>query len=126
MDMEQLKQRIPDFRARMSEASESLPDENTAQIGFGAFLLGVGVIVAVVNLLRGRRGVAVWVVPATLASSGLALMATGTLEIRSEKIISVEETVMSELDSLDPLARAKVLRDVAQEQVERYAPVGEE
>ncbi len=122
MEIAELKDQLSGLRTRVSETSDSLPDETTAQIGIGALFTGAGIILAIANLVQGKKRLGGWVMPATLASSGIALMATGTLEVRAERITSAEKIVMDELDALDPLARAQVLRDVAQEQANRFTP----
>ena len=94
-------------------------------LGAGAFLIGAGAISTVINVARGRREASVWVLPAVMLSAGFALLVTGTFQRRSEKIESAQQTVQAELDALGPIARAQVLKAVAQEQLERYVPEGD-
>ena len=120
-----LKERLPDVKERFSHVSENLPDENVTETGAGVLLIVGGAAASVWNLVRGRRGASAWVLPVSLLASGLAFAITGAVQWRSGKIEHAEERVRGELDSLDPLARAQVLKEVAQEQVERYVPQAE-
>jgi hypothetical protein len=126
MSASELTERLPDVKERLAEAREGLPDENVLEAGAGAFLIATGAVASVFNVARGRRGVSAWVLPAVLLSAGLALLITGTMQWRSEKIETAEARVRAELDALDPFARAQVLKDMAQEQVERYVPQEQE
>ena len=125
MQMSALTERLPEMRQKLEEAGESLPDTEAMEIGAGAFLIGAGAISAVINVARGRRETSVWVLPAVMLSAGLALLLTGTFQRRSERIESAQQTVQAELDALGPIARAQVLKAVAQEQLERYVPEGD-
>jgi Flp pilus assembly protein TadB len=122
MSAAELTERLPDVKARLAEVREDLPDENLLEAGAGAFLISTGAVASVFNVARGRRGASAWVLPAILLAAGLALLITGTMRWRTEKIESAEARVRAELDALDPFARAQVLKDMAQEQVEHYVP----
>jgi hypothetical protein len=47
------------------------------------------------------------------AATGAVLFVRHKLEVRSEKIAEAEDKIRSELDDLDPVARAQVLADIA-------------
>ena len=51
------------------------------------------------------------------ALTGGGLIARGRFAKRAEKIDAAESTIRSELDDLDPVARAQVLADIAREQI---------
>jgi uncharacterized membrane protein (Fun14 family) len=48
---------------------------------------------------------------------GGGLLVRGKLAVRSEKIDAAESTIRSELDDLDPVARAQVLAHIAQSEL---------
>jgi hypothetical protein len=49
--------------------------------------------------------------------TGIAILLRGRLDQREERILSAEERIRSELDGLDPIARARVLKDLANSQL---------
>jgi hypothetical protein len=51
------------------------------------------------------------------AAAGGALYARGKLSERGQKIEEAESRIREELDDLDPVARAQVLKDVARSQL---------
>jgi hypothetical protein len=126
MAMSAITDKFPDVKERFASAGERFPDENTVETGTGAFFLGVGALMAIVSVARGRRGTSAWILPIVLLTGGFALVLTSALQRRSAGIEAAEEAVREELDALDPFARAKVLKEVAQEQLEHYLPEEEE
>jgi hypothetical protein len=75
-----------------------------------------GAITFVVGLIRRSRYLGVLGIVLALAGGGL--LARRKIDERSEKIDAAESTIRSELDELDPVARAQVLADIAKEQIE--------
>jgi hypothetical protein len=73
-------------------------------------------------LLRGHRGFFVWAIPGALISAGIMMLADVGLDTRSERIAETEEIIHAELSSLDPIARAQVLKDVSERQVRSLVP----
>jgi hypothetical protein len=85
--------------------------------GFVAPALAVaGAITFLVGLIRRSRFVGV--LGLVLALAGGGLVARRKLEERGQKIDAAESTIRSELDELDPVARAQVLTDIAKEQIQ--------
>jgi len=78
-------------------------------------LAGGGTIAFVVGIVRGSRLLRVLGLLALLAGGGL--YASRKLEKRGKRISAAESTIRSELEHLDPVARAQVLTDIAQEQL---------
>ena len=102
------------------EASEELsfPVPSTKDIGW--LLVGGGAVGALVTLLRGERDVSDWVLPVGLIGLGSGIL----LKRRQSHIVEAEQSIMAELDSLDPIARAQVLKTVAQDQIGRLPGLG--
>ena len=128
MDIDSIKGRATDFKDRIPEVREridawredlELPSAQTAETAAGAVLVGAGIAATIVNLLGNKRDFWSWVVPSALLSGGLALLVAALFEWRGDRIDAAEAAVRAELDSLDPLARAKVLKDVAEDQLSR-------
>jgi len=76
-------------------------------------LVGGGVVGAVVNLLRGHRRFTDWLIPAGLTGAGLAVL----LKQRRTHIDQAEEHIRAELDTLDPVAKAQVLKSVVEQEL---------
>ena len=76
-------------------------------------LVGGGVVGALVMLIRGHRRFIDWVIPAGLIGAGLAVF----LEKRQKHIDKVEQNILADLDSLDPVAKAQVLKAVAEKEL---------
>lgn len=130
MNIDDIKGRVSDIRERVPEVREridawredlELPSTQTTETAAGAVLVGAGIVAAIVNLLGNKRDFWSWVLPSILLSGGIALLATALFEWRGDRIDAAEAAVRAELDSLDPIARAKVLKEVAEEQFARLS-----
>lgn len=126
--IEELKDRIPDVRERLPEVRErieswreNLPETQTTEAAAGAALFGLGTLAAALNLLAERRSAWAWALPAVLLSGGAALLVAAALEQRKGRILQAEEVVREELDRLDPVARAQVLKEVAEGEIARFS-----
>ena len=86
----------------------------------GVSLIGAGVGTIVMGLVRGRRGALSYVVSACIIIAGFGLLGGGAYGRRSTHISEAEDAVRDQLASLDPIARAQVLKDVASEQVAAF------
>jgi hypothetical protein len=74
----------------------------------GLLVVG-GVVLGLVQVIRGKRGLTDWLLPLGLAGAGVAVFVTE----RKARISEAEQKVMAELDGLDPVAKAQVLKAVA-------------
>lgn len=86
----------------------------------GWLLVGGGVVGLIVTLMRKQRGLLDIAVPIGLMGLGSGVL----LQERQTNMEAAEENILAELDALDPVARAQVLRAVAKEQIERIPGVG--
>ncbi len=75
-------------------------------------LVGGGVVGSLITLLRGRRTLVDWALPAGLVGAGVAIL----LKRRQTHLEATERNILAELESLDPIARAQVLKAVAEQQ----------
>jgi len=78
-------------------------------------LAGGGTLAFVVGIVNGSRLLRALGLLAVLAGGGL--YASRKLEARSKRIGDAESTIRSELEDLDPVARAQILTDVAKDQL---------
>jgi uncharacterized membrane protein YfcA len=88
-----------------------LEDGDTVALAIAAGgLLGVAASLIVDSRLLRVLGLASMV-------AGAALLVRGKVAARNEKIDEAESTIRSQLDDLDPVARAQVLADIAQSEL---------
>ncbi len=73
-----------------------------------------------VAFLRGWRSPLALAVPLSVVGLGFGII----LARRRTRIEAAEEGIRAELDALDPIARAQVLKAVVEEQVGRLSGVG--
>ena len=76
-------------------------------------LIAGGGLSALTNLLTGRRRLMDWIVPVSLLGLGAGVL----LQQRQTRLEASQQTIIAELDALDPIARAQVLQAVAKEQL---------
>jgi hypothetical protein len=76
-------------------------------------LVAAGLVWALVLTIRGQRGLKDWLVPVGLAGGGVAIL----VKQRRARIGEAEQSIMAELDGLDPVAKAQVLKAVAEQQL---------
>jgi hypothetical protein len=101
------------IKARFSDVSR----KEAAMDSLGVSLIGLGVGTVVRNLVSGRRTTTGYVVGALVAVVGALLLGMGLLERRTTHISEAEQVVRDQLSALDPVARAQILKDMADEQV---------
>jgi hypothetical protein len=63
--------------------------------------------------IRGQRSLTDWLIPVGLAGAGVAIL----LNRRETHIEEAEQNIMAELEGLDPVAKAQVLKAVAEQQL---------
>ena len=96
----------------------SIPMPSLNEVGW--LLVGGGVVSLIVTLLRKRRGLLDIAVPLGLMGLGSGVL----LQERQTNMEAAEENILAELDALDPVARAQVLKAVAKEELGRIPGVG--
>ena len=101
------------IKARFSDVSR----KEATMDSLGVSLIGFGVGTIVKNLVGGRRSTTGYVVGALVAVAGALLLGMGLMERRIAHISQAEQVVRDQLSSLDPVARAQILKDMADEQV---------
>lgn len=103
--------RKDEIRERFAESV----DDPAVDAAIGLSLVGAGLGTVIVNLVRGKRNAWAYLLPAVFILGGIAVISGGAVSRRSGRITSAEEVVREQLASLDPIARAQVLRGVAGE-----------
>lgn len=92
-------------------------DDEAVTMTVGLTLISGGVAWGLTQAIRGRRNRLALLLPAGLVLGGLVMLSRSALDRRSAHIVSAEEHVREGLAGLDPLAKARVLRDIAGEQL---------
>ncbi len=77
-------------------------------------LVGSGVIGALLLLIRRDRRIVAWAISAGLTLAGATLL----MEQRQSHIDQAEQRILEELDGLDPVARAQVLKNIAVQELD--------
>ena len=90
--------------------NKQLPSPDTLDMGW--LLVGSGVIGALLLLIRRDRRIVAWGISAGLTLAGATLL----MEQRQSHIDQAEQRILEELDGLDPVARAQVLKNIAVEE----------
>lgn len=111
-----------DVRNAIDEWREAIPENVRSEGGAGAAMIAAGVVSGAFMLLRGRRGFFAWAIPGALIGAGLMMLADVGLDTRRERIAETEDLIAAELASLDPIARAQVLKGVSERQVRSILP----
>jgi len=126
---DQMRERTEAIRARKEELQERFGEyavDPAFDNAVGLSLVGAGAATIIVSLLRGRRSVWTWVFGGVFIALGLSVMGGGALTRRSGHISEVESSVREQLGTLDPLARAMVVRDMAADTVSPLMSLGRE
>lgn len=110
---EALMHRADELREQFTESVDS----DAVTMATGLALFSGGVAWALTAGLRGRRGMGSFAMPALLILVGSVLAGRGAASRRGVHIVETEQRVRDELAGLDPLARMRVLRDMAGEQL---------
>lgn len=95
----------------------SLPTGAQTEAAAAAAVIGGGLLVGALTLNHKRRGFFAWAIPGAILGLGIVLLADVLLDARDERIDEVEEHIAEELASLDPIARAQVLKTVGEQQL---------
>ena len=93
----------------LDQSSDSV--SHTKEVG--GLLVAGGVIGAVLLKIRGGRRVLEWLAVAAMIGGGIFLL----LYERRQHIDIATQRIEEELDGLDPLAKAQVLKTVAEQEV---------
>ena len=104
---------------QIADAGNSVVPVPTVE-NIGWLLVGGGVPGALVTLLRDRRNLFDIAAPLGLIAIGSGVL----LKRRQTHIDTAEENIRSELDALDPIARAQILKAVAGDELRKVPFLG--
>jgi len=101
---------------------ESIPEESRVEAGVGAALVGAGLLAGILMLPSGRRGLLAWAIPGALLGAGTVVLADALINARNDRAAESQIAIEAHLASLDPIARARVLKNVGESQLRALLP----
>jgi len=110
-DQEESKTDMAEHKSDVENKQLSSPDT----LDMGWLLVGSGVIGALLLLIRRDRRIVAWGISAGLSLAGVTVL----MEQRQSHIDQVEQRILEELDGLDPVAKAQVLKNIAVEEFDK-------
>lgn len=120
---EELMARKDEWLARKDEIRDRFidsVDDPAVDAAIGLSLIGAGLGTVIANLVRGKRSAWAYLLPAVFVLGGIAVISGGALSRRSDRIAIAEDVMREQLEALDPIARAQVLKGMAGE---TFAPL---
>ena len=103
---------------KTDSGGSSFPIPTVNEVGW--ILVGGGVLGAIITLLRDRRGFTDLAVPLGLLTVGCGIL----LQRRQHQMVAAEEKIRAELDALDPIARAQILKAIAKDELSKVPGLG--
>jgi hypothetical protein len=94
--------------------SMKLASEDTMQVA--SILAGGGILGTLYLLAKRSRSILSWIVSIGLIAAGISLY----LKDRRERVERTGDQIIAQLDELDPLTRAEVIKYVADDEIERF------
>jgi len=92
--------------------NKQLSSPDTMDMGW--LLVGSGVIAALLLLIRRDRKIVAWGISAGLTLAGATLL----MEQRQSHIDQAEQRILEELDGLDSIAKAQVLKNITVQELD--------
>lgn len=90
-------------------------DQETVQTG--KVVLGAGIVWSLYLLIKRTQDIFPWLPPLGLVVTGITIL----LQERQKRIAETSESIQTQLDDLDPVARAQVLKYLGDAEVERLS-----
>lgn len=106
---DELMERAAEIKERFAEDVDT--DAVTAFVGWT--FVSTGIAFGVTQWMRGRRSALSLIAPIALLAVGFAALGGGMWHRRGAHIGEVEERINAELAALGPIARMRVIRDMA-------------
>lgn len=120
IDREDMMEYRDELRERAQEIRERFADNVEPDIvvnAAGLTLVSAGVAVGVTLWARGRHNIWALLLPVGLLISGLSLLGNRAWHRRGVRIDEAEQLIAEQLSSLGPIARMRVMRDMAGEAI---------
>jgi hypothetical protein len=82
-----------------------------------AYLLVGGTLSLLYLIVKKKRNIVSWIIPLGMIAEGIDLL----LKARQERIKQTGDQIMSQLDELDPITRAEVVKYLAEEEMDKIS-----
>ena len=92
---------------------KGLTSQDTTEMGW--LLVGGGILGSLYLLIKKSRNIFSWVLTVGMVVAGFDLV----LKDRRERIQQTGDKIIAQLDELDPIARAEVVKYVAEQEIDR-------
>ena len=86
-------------------------------VQMASILVGGGVLGSIYLLIKKIRNPFSWIIPLGMIAAGIDLF----LKDREQRIQQTGDQIMSQLDELDPIARAEVVKYLAEQEKEKLS-----
>ena len=86
-----------------------------ATVKTAGILVGGGILGSLYLLIRRSRNILSWIVPIGLLAGGISMY----LKDRQERVEQTGDRIVAQLDELDPLTRAEVIKYVADQEIDK-------
>jgi hypothetical protein len=100
---------------KVHKSTEGLSKQDTMQLVW--LLIGGGALSSIYLLIKRNYNSFSWLIPMGMIISGIGLY----MNERQKLITQTGDDIMSQLDELDPIARAEVIKYMADQEKERLA-----
>jgi hypothetical protein len=94
---------------------KGLSSQDTTEMGW--LLVGGGILGSLYLLMKKSRNIFSWIIAVGMVVAGFNLV----LKDRQERIQRTGDQIIAQLDDLDPIARAEVVKYVAEQEIDRIA-----
>ena len=92
---------------------KGLTSQDTTEMGW--LLVGGGILGSLYLLIRMRRNIFCWIIAVGMVAAGIGL----ALKDRQQRIEQTGDQIIAQLDELDPITRAEVIKYVADHEIDR-------
>jgi len=97
----------------LHKSTDGQSDQDTMQLAW--LMVGGGALVSIYLLIKRNYNSFSWLIPIGMIASGIGLY----MNERQKHITQTGDQIMAQLDELDPLARAEVIKYMADQEKER-------
>ena len=97
------------------KSSKGLTSQDTMEMGW--LLVGGGILGSLYLLIKKSRNIFPWIIAVGMVVGGFDLV----LKDRQERIEQTGEQIIAQLDELDPIARAEVVKYLADQEIGRIS-----
>jgi Ni,Fe-hydrogenase I cytochrome b subunit len=100
---------------KVQKSTEGLSNQDTMQLVW--FLVGGGALSSIYLLIKRNYNFFSWLIPVGMIASGFGLY----MNQRQKLITQTGDEIISQLDELDPIARAEVVKYMADQEIGRLS-----